>query len=282
MTGLLTLCGTPIGNLEDISLRVLRTLKEADLIAAEDTRHTLKLLNHFDIQTPLTSYHQHNAPQKGKALVERMLSGQHIALVTDAGMPGISDPGQELVALCLEQGIAVTAAPGPTAATTALALSGLDTSAFVFQGFLPQNNKARKSLLEELKTQPRTLVFYEAPHHLEKTVKDLYEAFGPRPVALVREMTKKFEEVLRLSLEEAVAYYAANAPKGEYVLVVAGKPKEEALAEKQQAFEGLSIAEHVQTLMDKAGMSEKEAMKAVAKERGVSKSVVYAAIKIND
>lgn len=283
MSGALYVCGTPIGNLEDISLRVLRLLKEADVIAAEDTRHTLKLLNHYGVKTPLISYHRHNAAARGPELLERLFRGQSVALVTDAGMPAVSDPGGELVALCREHGVPVTAAPGPTAATTALALSGLPVARFVFEGFLPQNKKERRDILRELRTQPRALVFYEAPHHLRRTLADMREELGGgRSVALAREMTKKFEEVLLFTLAEACEYYETAEPKGEYVIVARGFSEAEARAEREQAFQGAPVAERVKFYESEMGLDRKDAMKAVAKERGVSKSAVYAALHKED
>lgn len=274
MSGQLTLCGTPIGNLEDISLRVLRILKEADVIAAEDTRHTLKLLNHYRISKPLISYHHHNRVEQVDKILNLLNCGKSVALVTDAGMPCISDPGWELVARCHQEQISVTAAPGPTAVTTALALSGLPGRLFTFVGFLPVNKKERRLLLEELRTQPQTIVFYEAPHHLRQTLNVCHEVLGRRKIAVVREMTKKYEQVQHFYLDEATAYFKTNEPKGEYVCVLEGMQKAEQKQAQSEQWAHVDIKEHI-TLYESQGLTTKEAMKAVAKDRGVSKSHVY-------
>ncbi len=278
MNGTLYICATPIGNLEDISLRVLRILKEVSLIAAEDTRHTQKLLNFYDIKTPLTSYYKYNAAEKGQKLIERLKAGQDIALVTDAGMPCISDPGEEIVKLCYENEVPVTAAPGATAAVTALALSGFPTGKFVFEGFLPVQKSQRINALNELKKETRTIVFYAAPHHIKKTLQDILEVMGDRSIAITRELTKKFEEIFRTTLSEAVEFYENNEPKGEFVLVLAGITQQEIEQENAKKFENLSLQEHVKLYMENNNWDKKTAMKAVAKERKISKSEVYDAL----
>ncbi|HIT72455.1 MAG TPA: 16S rRNA (cytidine(1402)-2'-O)-methyltransferase [Candidatus Fimicola cottocaccae] len=277
MYGTLYLCATPIGNLEDITLRVLRLLKECDVIAAEDTRHTLGLLNHFDIHTPLTSYHEHNKASKGPKLVEMLKEGKNIALVTDAGMPGISDPGADMIALCRDEGINVTVAPGAVAGITALVLSGLPTRRFSFEGFLPYDKKERREVLKSIENETRTLIFYEAPHHLKDTLKELYNALGDRNTACIRELTKKYEEVKKEPLSKLMEYYDTNPPKGEFVVVVEGISREELRKNEIQSFEEMTIDEHMLMYTEK-GMSEKEAMKQVAKDRGVSKRDIYAYI----
>ncbi len=276
--GMLYLCGTPIGNIEDITIRVLNTLKEVDLIAAEDTRQSVKLLNYYDIKTPLTSYHEHNKEQKGPKLVEELKKGKNIALVTDAGMPAISDPGEDLVKLCYENGINVTAVPGATAVITALVLSGLSTRSYVFEGFLPSGKKQRREILERLKDEARTIVLYEAPHHLKETLKELYDALGDRQAVTVKEITKKHETVLGNSLGELVEYYNVNEPKGEFVIVIAGQSAEVLNRQKAEAFDEMTVEEHYQSYIDK-GMDEKSAMKAVAKDRGIGKRQIYSIIK---
>ena len=275
MAGTLYLCATPIGNLDDMTLRVLKILEQADVIAAEDTRNTLKLLNHFEIKTPLTSYHEHNKIQKGIQLIERLQNGENIALVTDAGMPGISDPGADLVKLCYEADIPVTVAPGASAAVVALVLSGMDTRRFVFEGFLPAEKKERRQVLETLATEHRTMIFYEAPHRLCSTLEELAQVFGKqRQMAAIRELTKKFEEVRRGSIEELITYYTEHTPKGEFVLVFAGYTLAEQKQAKQQSWESISIEAHMQQYVSQ-GMSEKDAMKQTAKDRGVSKRDIY-------
>lgn len=277
MAGMLYLCATPIGNLEDMTLRVLRILKEVDLIAAEDTRNSIKLLNHFEIKTPMTSYHEFNKIDKAYELVNLMKEGKNIALITDAGMPGISDPGEELVRICYEEGIGVTALPGASAVVTALTLSGQKTRRFAFEAFLPKDKKERKRVLTEIKDETRTIIIYEAPHHLLKTLQELYDTLGCRSISVVKELTKLHENVNRTTLPEAISYYTENEPKGEYVLVIEGKSKEECENEIKAQFEELSIEEHVNKYVD-SGMDKKEAMKVVAKERGISKRDVYNAL----
>lgn len=275
MSGQLYLCATPIGNLEDMTFRVVRTLKEVDLIAAEDTRNSIKLLNHFDIHTPMTSYHEFNKFPKGKELVEKMLAGTNIALITDAGMPGISDPGEELVAMAVEAGVPVTVLPGPAACVTALTLSGLPTRRFAFEAFLPRDKKERRVILEELKTETRTIVLYEAPHRLLQTLEELVGALGEsRRITVCRELTKRHETAFRSTLGEALAHYTAEEPKGECVLVVEGKDREELVKEEQDNWLSLSIEEHMQHY-ESQGISNKEAMKLVAKDRGVTKRDIY-------
>lgn len=274
MQGTLYLCATPIGNLEDITLRVLRTLKEVDLIAAEDTRNSIHLLNHFDIKTPLTSYHEYNKVDKAYQLVEKMRQGANIALITDAGTPGISDPGEELVRICYEQGIQVTSLPGPAACVTALTLSGLPTRRFSFEAFLPKEKKERRRILEELKTDTRTLILYEAPHHLIQTLEELQEALGDRRITVCRELTKKFETAYRTTILEAVAFYQAEGVRGECVIVIEGRDAQELETEKQQSWETISLTEHMDRYLSQ-GMSQKDAMKAVAKDRGVGKREIY-------
>lgn len=272
--GKLYLCATPIGNLEDISFRVLRTLKEADLIAAEDTRHTVKLLNHFEIKTPMTSYHEYNKIDKAKYLVERMREGVRVALVTDAGTPGISDPGEELVRQCYEAGIPVTSLPGPAACITALTLSGMSTRRFCFEAFLPPDKREKQRILEELKEETRTIILYEAPHRLVRTLKEVEEILGNRRITLCRELTKKYEEAWQTTIEKAIERYEAEEPKGECVLVIEGKSFYEKDEEKRQIWEKMSIEEHVVYYEDR-GMEKKEAMRMAAKDRGISKRDVY-------
>lgn len=278
--GLLTLCATPIGNLEDITYRVVRTLTEADFIAAEDTRHTKKLLNHFDIHTKLISYHEHNKIEKGPELIDILKAGKNIALVTDAGTPGISDPGEDLVRLAIEEGITVTSAPGAVAGITALILSGQSTRRFVFEGFLPTDKRERKAVLEGLKNETRTTILYEAPHRLMKTLEALYETVGDRSITVTKELTKKFEFIYKTTLSGAINYFNEVEPKGEFVLVLEGKDPKVIQEEDQKAWEELSIEEHLQFYLDK-GQDEKTAMKQVAKDRGVSKRDIYAYIHQN-
>ena len=263
--GKLYLCATPIGNLEDITLRVLRTLREVDLIAAEDTRNSIKLLNHFDIKTPMTSYHEYNKIDKGHVLVEKMLSGTNIALITDAGTPGISDPGEELAAMCYEAGIEVTSLPGPAACITALTLSGLHTRRFAFEAFLPADKKERKTILEELSSETRTIILYEAPHRLVRTLGEL------------REVTKKHETAFRTTIDDLMDFYKDEKPLGECVLVIEGRSRSEMEAEKRASWEEVSIAEHV-AMYEQQGNSRKDAMKLAAKDRGVSKRDIYKAL----
>lgn len=280
MSGMLYLCATPIGNLEDITCRVLRILKEVDLIAAEDTRNSIKLLNHFEIKTPMTSYHEYNKLDKGRYLVEQMLEGKNIALITDAGTPGISDPGEELVAMCYETGIQVTSLPGAAACITALTLSGLPTRRFAFEAFLPSDKKERAVVLEELKQETRTIILYEAPHRLVKTLEELLEKLGDRKISLCRELTKKHETVFRGSLLEAFSWYKENPPKGECVMVLAGRSREEIEQEARQKWEDMPLEEHMEYYMSQ-GIDKKEAMKLVAKDRGISKRDVYQALLKN-
>ena len=275
--GVLTLCATPIGNLEDITYRAVRLMTEADFIAAEDTRHTKKLLNHFDIHTRLISYHEHNKIEKGPELIQLLKEGKNIVLVTDAGTPGISDPGEDLVRLAIEEGITVTSAPGCVAGITALIISGQVTRRFIFEGFLPTNKKEKAEVLARLKDETRTVILYEAPHRLTKTLDSLYEALGDRGITITKELTKKHETVMKTSLEQAIEYYKTTEPRGEYVLVLAGRDEKELKEELQESWMSLSIEEHMALYTDK-GMDEKSAMKQVAKDRGVSKRDIYAAL----
>lgn len=274
MAGTLYLCATPIGNLEDITFRVLRTLKEVDLIAAEDTRNSIKLLNHFDIQTPMTSYHEFNKIEKAYQLVAKLKEGKNIALITDAGTPGISDPGEDIVRICYEEGIEVTSLPGAAACITALTMSGRPTRRFAFEAFLPKDKKERAAVLEELKDETRTIIIYEAPHHLLKTVKELQSALGDRELTVCRELTKKHETAFATSLSEAEDYYKEHEPKGECVLVIEGKSREEIRQEDISKWEKLSVEEHLEYYLSQ-GIDKKEAMKLVAKDRGVSKRDIY-------
>ena len=273
-TGTLYMCATPIGNLEDITLRVLTTLKDVDLIAAEDTRHSIKLLNHFQIKTPMTSYHEYNKVEKARMLVEKMKEGLNVALVTDAGTPGISDPGEELVRQCHAAGIAVTSLPGPAACITALTVSGLGTRRFCFEAFLPADKKERFRILEELKRETRTIIIYEAPHHLVKTLKELKEALGDRKISICRELTKRYEEVFLTTISGALERFLLEEPKGEFVFVLEGRTAEEMKREEQQEWENIPIEEHMERYMA-AGMDKKQAMKEVARDRGISKRDVY-------
>ncbi|WMI81464.1 16S rRNA (cytidine(1402)-2'-O)-methyltransferase [Anaerotignum sp. MB30-C6] len=280
--GTLYLCATPIGNMEDITLRTLKLLESVDVIAAEDTRNTLKLLNRYEIKTPMTSYHEHNKIGKGPFLIERLLAGESIALVSDAGMPGISDPGEDLVKLCYEAGVPVTVAPGASAAVVALVLSGLDTRRFVFEGFLPSDKKERRSILQTLEREHRTMILYEAPHRLLDTLEELEKTLGGgRESAVIRELTKKFEEVHRDTIVNQRIYFKENQPKGEFVLVIAGLSLEEQRKEAQASWEEISISDHVQRYLDQ-GISEKDAMKQVAKDRGVSKRDIYKEYKTSE
>ena len=274
MPGTLYLCATPIGNLEDMTYRAVRTLKEVDLIAAEDTRNSIKLLNHFEIHTPMTSYHEYNKYEKGRKLVEKLLEGADIALITDAGTPGISDPGEELAAMCHEAGIRVTAVPGAAACITALTISGLPTRRFAFEAFLPSDKKEREYVLESLEKESRTIVLYEAPHRLVKTVKLLYERLGDRRIIVCRELTKRHETVYQSVLSEAAAYYEQNAPKGECVLVIEGLNRQELVRQEQERWADMSIEEHMEHYLSR-GMDRKEAMKQTAKDRGVPKREIY-------
>lgn len=274
MSGSLFLCATPIGNLQDITPRVLETLETVDLIAAEDTRNSLKLLNHYSIKTPMTSYHEYNKIEKAYTLIEKMQEGKNIALITDAGTPAISDPGEVLVRMCYEAGIMVTSLPGPVACITALTLSGLSTRRFCFEGFLPSDKKLRDKILCILKEESRTIILYEAPHHLRKTLELLNNVLGDRKITLCRELTKKFEEIIPLTIGAAIEYYKEQLPKGEYVLVIEGKSFEEKEEEEVQSWQSVTIEEHMD-IYEKKGMTIKDAMKAVAKDRGVSKRDIY-------
>ena len=276
MEGKLYLCPTPIGNLGDISQRTLETLRAVVLVAAEDTRNTGLLLARYEIKVPLISYHQHNEKQRSQELIERLQQGAQIALVTDAGMPAISDPGQVLVRRCHEAGVSVTALPGPCAFVTALALSGLDSRRFVFEGFLPVDKKERRQVLEDLRTARRTMIFYEAPHRVKETLKTMAEVAGDRPAAAVRELTKKFEEIKLMKLADLAAYYEENEPRGEYVLLVEGQTAEQQEETRKLQFEGLTLEQHMALYAD---LPEKEAMKAVAKDLGISKRDVYVQLK---
>lgn len=274
MAGKLYLCATPIGNLEDITFRVLETLKSVDLIAAEDTRHSIKLLNHFDIKVPMTSYHEFNKVEKAKVLVQKMLEGTNIAVITDAGTPGISDPGEELVKQAYEAGITVTSLPGPAACITALTMSGMSTRRFAFEAFLPTDKKERAMVLEEMGRESRTIVMYEAPHRLKKTLQELLGALGNRRVTLCKELTKKHENAFVTTILEAISYYEQEEPRGEFVLVIEGKSHKEIVEEQQARWDEVSIEEHMELYLEK-NMSKKDAMKAVAKDRGISKRDVY-------
>ena len=277
MSGKLYLCATPIGNLEDITYRVLRTLKEVDLIAAEDTRNSIKLLNHFDIHTPMTSYHEYNKIEKAEVLIRKMQEGINIALITDAGTPGISDPGEDLVRMCYEAGIEVTSLPGPAACITALTLSGLSTRRFAFEAFLPSDKKERQAVLAELVDETRTIILYEAPHRLIKTLNELLEVLGNRKITLCRELTKKHETAFASTIEDVLKFYETQEPKGECVLVVEGKSRAELVQEERARWEEMTIEEHMEVYLGQ-GMDKKEAMKAVAKDRGVSKRDIYQAL----
>jgi 16S rRNA (cytidine1402-2'-O)-methyltransferase len=274
MTGMLYLCATPIGNLGDMTPRVVETLREVDLIAAEDTRNSIKLLNHFEIKTSMTSYHEYNKVEKADYLVAQMQQGKNVALVTDAGTPGISDPGEVLVAKCHEAGIAVTSLPGAAACITALTLSGLSTRRFCFEAFLPADKKEKAAILEELKEESRTIILYEAPHHLVRTLGELAEALGNRRLTLCRELTKKFETVLPTTIEGALSLYEKEEPRGEYVLVIEGKSLLQKWEEVRESWLSMSIEEHM-AYYTETGLDEKSAMKQVAKDRGVPKREIY-------
>ena len=277
-TGTLYLCATPIGNLEDITYRVLRTLKEVDLIAAEDTRNSIRLLNHFEIKTPMTSYHEYNKIDKAYQLVAKMREGKNIALITDAGTPGISDPGEDIVRICYEEGIPVTSLPGAAACITALTMSGLPTRRFAFEAFLPKDKKEHQAVLEELKTETRTIIIYEAPHHLVRTLQELSDTLGgDRRLTICRELTKRHEEKLQMTIADSLSYYEVNETRGEYVLIIAGRSREEMKKEEQAGWEALSLEEHM-AHYESQGIDRKEAMKRVAKDRGVSKRDIYQAL----
>lgn len=278
MEGMLYLCATPIGNLEDITLRVLNTLKEVDLIAAEDTRHSVKLLNHYEIKTPMTSYHEYNKVEKARYLVDKMRQGMKVALITDAGTPGISDPGEELVRQCYEAGVPLTSLPGPAALITALIASGLPTRRFCFEAFLPADKDKRQQVLTELKEETRTIIIYEAPHHLVKTLKELMEVLGEdRQLTVCRELTKRYEEKVQVTLKEAIVRFESEEPKGEFVLVLQGKSYETIKKEQIAAWEEMTLAEHM-AHYETQGKDRKEAMKLVAKDRGVGKREIYQAL----
>lgn len=276
--GELYLCATPIGNLEDMTFRCIRVLKEADVIAAEDTRNSIKLLNHFEIKTPMTSYHEFNKVEKARVLVEKILKGETVALITDAGTPGISDPGEELVRQCIEAGIKVTPVPGAAACINALIMSGMPTRRFCFEAFLPSDKKEKADVLEQLKAEQRTIIIYEAPHRLLRTLTELESTLGGmRKIAVCKELTKRHETVYRDSISGALGYYTANEPKGEYVLVIEGRSQKELLEEKRAAWDDMSIEEHFNMYVAR-GMDRKDAMKLVAKDRGVSKRDIYNAL----
>ncbi len=274
MTGKLYLCATPIGNLGDMTPRVVETLQMVDVIAAEDTRNSIRLLNHFDIHTPMTSYHEYNKVEKAVTLIGQMNQGKNVALITDAGTPAISDPGEVLVRMCHEAGIVVTSLPGAAACITALTLSGLSTRRFCFEGFLPSDKKEKKDILEDLKKESRTIVLYEAPHHLVRTLDDLYEALGNRRLTICRELTKKFEEVMPTTIQDARTIYETDEPRGEYVLVVEGKSLAAFKKEQEQGWQEIPIEEHMKQY-EAQGLERKEAMKKVAKDRGISRREVY-------
>ena len=283
MSGTLYLCATPIGNLGDITRRVLDTLQEVDLIAAEDTRNTLRLLNHFEIKKPMTSYHEHNKYDKARELLDRLHRGENIAVVTDAGTPAISDPGEVLAALCIEEGIRVTSLPGAYALITALTMSGMPARRFCFEGFLPPektDKKERRRILDQLRTEERTIILYEAPHHLRATLAELADYLGgSRRVTLCRELTKRFEEAIPLTLESAISYYEENDPRGEYVLVIAGADPQALETQTRAAYDALSLEDHMQQYLDQ-GLSQKEAMRRVAADRGLSRRDIYQQLKI--
>lgn len=274
MTGTLYLCATPIGNLQDMTPRVIEALRNADLIAAEDTRNSIKLLNHFEIHTPMTSYHEYNKVEKAYSLTEQLTEGKNIALITDAGTPAISDPGEVLVKMCQEAGITVTSLPGPAACITALTLSGLSTRRFCFEGFLPPDKKEKTEILEECREESRTMIFYEAPHHLKRTLAELNEALGDRKITLCRELTKKFETVMPTTIKDAIAFYEENEPRGEYVLVVEGRSREEKKKKAREIWLEMSAADHV-AFYEEQGIDRKSAMKRAAKDRGVSRRDIY-------
>lgn len=279
MNGKLYLCATPIGNLGDITYRCVETLKSVDLIAAEDTRRTLGLLNHLNIEKPLTSYFEHNKKEKGEFLVNEMKNGKNIALVSDAGTPAISDPGEDLVKLCAQNDIQVVPVPGAVAGINALIASGFSTQRFTFEGFLTVNKRGRTERLKSLENEERTMLFYEAPHKLMSTLRDMYAIFGDRRICLCREITKIHEEFYRTTFSEAIEHYEEKPPRGEFVLVIEGKKAEDVEAQKQAQWEKLTVSEHIKMYINK-GMDEKEALKAVAKDRGVSKRDIYKEYKV--
>lgn len=274
MAGTLYLCATPIGNLEDISIRAINTLKQVDIIAAEDTRHTLNLLNHFNIKTSMTSYHEHNKITKGQKLIKYLLDNKNIALVTDAGTPAISDPGEDLVKLALENNINITSIPGASALINALIISGMSTRRFVFEGFMPSDKKEKKKVLDRLVKETRTIIIYEAPHRLKTTLDELYITLGNRNIALVKELTKKYEQVNRTDLEQSILYYQTNESKGEFVIIIEGANEQDLKDENITKWQSIPLEEHMKIYIDK-NMSKKEAMKQVAKDRGITKREVY-------
>ena len=272
--GTLYLVATPIGNLQDITFRAVNTLREVEIIAAEDTRQTLKLLNHFEIKKPLVSYYEHNKVTKGNYLIDQLHQGKNIALVSDAGTPGISDPGEDLVRLCIENDIPVTMIPGPVAAVTGMVISGLPTGRFVFEGFLPMNKRTRQERLKQLKDEIRTIVFYEAPHKLPYTLKDMFNAWGDRKIALARELTKRYEEVIRCTLKEAMDRYQLEAPKGEFVIIIEGQNEQVLQEQDRDKYAHITIEEHVEKYINE-GFQKKEAIKKAAEDRGLNKREVY-------
>lgn len=280
-SGTLYLCATPIGNLEDMTFRAVRVLKEADLIAAEDTRNSIRLLNHFDVHTPMTSYHEYNRIEKGHHLVSLLLEGKNIALITDAGTPGISDPGEDLVRMCRDAGIPVTSVPGACACVNALIISGRPTRRFCFEAFLPADKKDRRRVLQEIQEETRTTVIYEAPHRLRKTLQELLEVLGDRRLSICRELTKKFETVMETTLEDAVRFYGEQEPRGEYVLVLEGRSHASIDEEERSRFENMSVQEHVE-MYEEQGLNRKDAMKQAAKDRGVSKRDIYRSLLEED
>ena len=280
-SGTLYLCATPIGNLEDMTFRAVRVLKEADLIAAEDTRNSIRLLNHFDIHTPMTSYHEYNRIEKGHHLVSLLLEGKNIALITDAGTPGISNPGEDLVRMCRDAGIPVTSVPGACACVNALIISGRPTRRFCFEAFLPADKKDRRRVLQEIQEETRTTVIYEAPHRLRKTLQELLEVLGDRRLSICRELTKKFETVMETTLEDAVRFYGEQEPRGEYVLVLEGRSHASIDEEERSRFENMSVQEHVE-MYEEQGLNRKDAMKQAAKDRGVSKRDIYRSLLEED
>ena len=271
MSGKLYICPTPIGNLEDMTYRTIRILNEVDLIAAEDTRHSIKLLNHFEISKPLTSYHEHNKDSKGGYLINKLLEGENIALISDAGMPGISDPGEDIIKQALEHNIDIEVLPGATASITALVGSGLETAKFAFEGFLDRDKKVRRNQLEELKEERRTIIFYESPHRLKDTLKDMLKVLGNRRIAVNREITKKYQEIIREDIETVINIFNEKEVKGEFVLIVEGFKGEKTV---QNSYEDLTEREYVITLMEN-GMDKKDAIKTVCKDRKLKKDVVY-------
>ena len=275
MQGTLYICATPIGNLEDMTFRAIRILKEVDVIAAEDTRNSIKLLNHFDIKTHMTSYHEYNKIDKARELVDMLLAGKNIALITDAGTPAISDPGEELVRQCLDANVTVTSLPGACAAITALTISGQATRRFAFEAFLPVDKKQRTRILDELANETRTMIVYEAPHHLKKTLKDLRDVLGgARSLTIVKELTKVHEKSLKTTFDDALMLYEETEPKGEYVLVIEGRDYREIEENERKKWEELSVSEHMDLYLSE-GLDKKEAMKRVAKDRGVGKRDIY-------